>query len=70
MNFVVATAIKMKMTPEKLLMQPSMALAMGLSASHGSISMVSKQYCKPIPPFISSLCIWNLIDTVIAGNIT
>jgi imidazolonepropionase len=46
MNFVVATAcIKMKMTPEEAINAATIngAYAMGLSASHGSITIGKRQ---------------------------
>jgi imidazolonepropionase len=78
MNFVVATAcIKMKMTPEEAINAATIngAYAMGLSASHGSITIGKKAsliISKQIPSYYQIPYAFgsNLIDTVIiAGKI-
>lgn len=78
MNFVVATAcIKMKMTPEEAINAATIngAYAMGLSHSHGSISIGKKAsliVTKEIPSYYQLPYAFgsNLIDTVfIAGKI-
>ncbi|MDG2431970.1 imidazolonepropionase [Flavobacterium sp.] len=78
MNFVVATAcIKMKMTPEEAINAATLngAYAMGLSHSHGSITIGKKAsliLTKKIPSFYQLPYAFgsNLIDTVIiAGKI-
>jgi imidazolonepropionase len=79
MNFVVATAcIKMKMTPEEAINAATIngAYAMGLSASHGSITIGKKAsliLTTAIPSYYQLPYAFgsNLIDTVfIAGKIT
>lgn len=73
MNFVVATAcIKMKMTPEEAINAATLngAYAMGISATHGSITIGKKAnliVTKPIPSFYQIPYAFgsNLIDTVI-----
>ena len=78
MNFVVATAcIKMKMTPEEAINAATIngAYAMGLSATHGSITIGKKAsliITKPISSYYQLPYAFgsNLIDTVIiAGKI-
>jgi imidazolonepropionase len=78
MNFVVATAcIKMKMTPEEAINAATIngAYAMGLSHSHGSITVGKKAsliITKEIPSYYQLPYAFgsNLIDTVIiAGKI-
>jgi hypothetical protein len=62
MNFVVATAcIKMKMTPEEAINAATMEYAMGISNTHGSITVgKSKISLSPSPflPIINCLCFW------------
>ena len=73
MNFVVATAcIKMKMTPEEAINAATLngAYAMGLSETHGSITIGKKAnliITKPIPSYYQLPYAFgtNLIDTVI-----
>lgn len=73
MNFVVATAcIKMKMTPEEAINAATIngAYAMGLSQTHGSITIGKKAnliITKPIPSFYQLPYAFgsNLIDQVI-----
>jgi imidazolonepropionase len=73
MNFVVATAcIKMKMTPEEAINAATInaAYAMGISDTHGSISVGKKAniiITKPIPSYYQLPYAFgsNLIDTVI-----
>ena len=73
MNFVVATAcIKMKMTPEEAINAATIngAFAMGLSQTHGSITIGKKAnliITKPIPSFYQLPYAFgsNLIDQVI-----
>ncbi|MFV8369972.1 imidazolonepropionase [Flavobacterium sp. LB2R40] len=73
MNFVVATAcIKMKMTPEEAINAATIngAYAMGISNTHGSITVGKKAnliITKPIPSFYQLPYAFgsNLIDTVI-----
>lgn len=78
MNFVVATAcIKMKMTPEEAINAATLngAYAMGLSATHGSITVGKKAnliITKPISSFYQLPYAFgsNLIETVLLeGNI-
>jgi imidazolonepropionase len=78
MNFVVATAcIKMKMTPEEAINAATIngAYAMGISETHGSITIGKKAnliLTKPIPSFYQLPYAFgsNLIDTVwIEGEI-
>ena len=77
MNFVVATAcIKMKMTPEEAINAATIngAYAMGISSSHGSISIGKKAnliITKEIPSynFIPYAFGSNLIDKVIINGI-
>jgi imidazolonepropionase len=78
MNFVVATAcIKMKMTPEEAINAATIngAYAMGISRTHGSISISKKAniiLTKPIPSYYQLPYTFgsNLIDTVfIEGEI-
>ena len=78
MNFVVATAcIKMKMTPEEAINAATIngAFAMGISETHGSITMGKKAnviITKPITSFYQLPYAFgsNLIETVIIeGNI-
>lgn len=72
MNFVVATAcIKMKMTPEETLNAATIngAYAMGISETHGSITIGKKAnfiITKPIPSYYQLPYAFgsNLIDTV------
>ena len=76
MNFVVATAcIKMKMTPEEAINAATLngAYAMGLSATHGSITRGKKAniiITKPISSLYQLPYAFgsNLIDTVIIGG--
>nr|WP_315179662.1 imidazolonepropionase [uncultured Flavobacterium sp.] len=73
MNFVVATAcIKMKMTPEEAINAATIngAYAMGISASHGSVTIGKKAnliITKPIPSYYQLPYAFgsNLIDTVL-----
>ena len=73
MNFVVATAcIKMKMTPEEAINAATIngAYAMGISATHGSITIDKKAnliITKPIPSYYQLPYAFgsNLIDTVL-----
>lgn len=73
MNFVVATAcIKMKMTPEEAINAATIngAYAMGISATHGSITIGKKAnliITKPIPSYYQLPYAFgsNLIDTVL-----
>ncbi|MFE3868179.1 imidazolonepropionase [Flavobacterium sp. LS2P90] len=73
MNFVVATAcIKMKMTPEEAINAATLngAYAMGISETHGSITIGKKAnliITKPIPSYYQLPYAFgsNLIDTVI-----
>jgi imidazolonepropionase len=73
MNFVVATAcIKMKMTPEEAINAATIngAYAMGISETHGSITIGKKAnliITKPIPSYYQLPYAFgsNLIDTVI-----
>ena len=73
MNFVVATAcIKMKMTPEEAINAATLngAYAMGISSSHGSITIGKKAnliITKPIPSFYQIPYAFgsNLIENVI-----
>ena len=73
MNFVVATAcIKMKMTPEEALNAATIngAYAMGISETHGSITIGKKAnliITKPIPSYYQIPYAFgsNLIDTVL-----
>ena len=73
MNFVVATAcIKMKMTPEEAINAATLngAYAMGISQTHGSITIGKKAnliITKPIPSYYQLPYAFgsNLIDTVI-----
>ncbi len=73
MNFVVATAcIKMKMTPEEAINAATLngAYAMGLAATHGSITIGKKAnliITKPIPSFYQIPYAFgsNLIENVI-----
>ena len=73
MNFVVATAcIKMKMTPEEAINAATIngAYAMGISETHGSITVGKKAnliITKPIPSYYQLPYAFgsNLIDTVI-----
>jgi imidazolonepropionase len=78
MNFVVATAcIKMKMTPEEAINAATIngAFAMGISKTHGSITLGKKAnviITKPISTFYQLPYAFgsNLIETVIIeGNI-
>ena len=78
MNFVVATAcIKMKMTPEEAINASTIngAYAMGISETHGSITIGKKanlNITKPIPSYYQLPYAFgsNLIDTVfIEGKI-
>ena len=78
MNFVVATAcIKMKMTPEEAINAATIngAYAMGISETHGSITIGKKanlNITKPIPSYYQLPYAFgsNLIDTVfIEGKI-
>jgi len=72
MNFVVATAcIKMKMTPEEAINAATIngAYAMGVSDSHGSITIGKKAnliITKPIPSYYQLPYAFgsNLIDAV------
>lgn len=72
-NFVVATAcIKMKMTPEEAINAATIngAYAMGISATHGSITIGKKAnliITKPIPSYYQLPYAFgsNLIDTVL-----
>ncbi len=76
MNFVVATAcIKMKMTPEEAINAATIngAFAMGISETHGSITIGKKAniiITKPISSFYQLPYAFgsNLIDTVIIGG--
>lgn len=79
MNFVVATAcIKMKMTPEEAINAATIngAYAMGISKTHGSITIGKKAnliITKPIPSFYQLPYAFGsmLIDTVILeGKVT
>jgi imidazolonepropionase len=73
MNFVVATAcIKMKMTPEEAINAATLngAYAMGISETHGSITIGKKAnliITKPIPSYYQLPYAFgsNLIDTVL-----
>ena len=73
MNFVVATAcIKMKMTPEEAINAATIngAYAMGISETHGSITIGKKAnliITKPIPSYYQLPYAFgsNLIDTII-----
>lgn len=73
MNFVVATAcIKMKMTPEEAINAATIngAYAMGISDTHGSITVGKKAniiITKPIPSFYQLPYAFgsNLIDTIL-----
>jgi imidazolonepropionase len=73
MNFVVATAcIKMKMTPEEAINAATIngAFAMGISETHGSITIGKKAnliITKPIPSYYQIPYAFgsNLIDTVL-----
>jgi len=73
MNFVVATAcIKMKMTPEEAINAATIngAYAMGISKTHGSITIGKKAnliITKPIPSYYQLPYAFgsNLIDTII-----
>ena len=73
MNFVVATAcIKMKMTPEEAINAATIngAYAMGISATHGSITIGKRAnliLTKPIPSYYQLPYAFgsNLIDTVL-----
>ncbi|PIF63128.1 imidazolonepropionase [Flavobacterium sp. 11] len=73
MNFVVATAcIKMKMTPEEAINAATIngAYALGISATHGSITIGKKAnliITKPIPSYYQLPYAFgsNLIDTVL-----
>ena len=73
MNFVVATAcIKMKMTPEEAINAATLngAYAMGISSTHGSITVGKKAnliITKPIPSFYQLPYSFgsNLIETVL-----
>ena len=73
MNFVVATAcIKMKMTPEEAINAATIngAYAMGISATHGSITIGKKAnliITKPIPSYYQLPYAFgsNLIETII-----
>ncbi|CAN1500060.1 HutI Imidazolonepropionase and related amidohydrolases [Flavobacteriaceae bacterium] len=77
MNFVVATAcIKMKMTPEEAINAATIngAFAMGISETHGSITIGKKAniiITKPISSFYQLPYAFgsNLIETVIIGGI-
>jgi imidazolonepropionase len=77
MNFVVATAcIKMKMTPEEAINAATIngAFAMGISETHGSITIGKKAniiITKPINSFYQLPYSFgsNLIETVIIGGI-
>jgi imidazolonepropionase len=77
MNFVVATAcIKMKMTPEEAINAATIngASAMGISETHGSITIGKKAniiITKPISSFYQLPYAFgsNLIETVIIGGI-
>jgi imidazolonepropionase len=76
MNFVVATAcIKMKMTPEEAINAATIngAYAMGISKTHGSITIGKKAnliITKPIPSYYQLPYAFgsNLIDTVIING--
>jgi len=76
MNFVVATAcIKMKMTPEEAINASTIngAYAMGISKTHGSITIGKKAniiITKPIPSFYQLPYAFgsNLIDQVIING--
>ncbi len=76
MNFVVATAcIKMKMTPEEAINAATIngAFAMGISETHGSITIGKKAniiVTKPISSFYQLPYAFgsNLIETVIIGG--
>ncbi len=76
MNFVVATAcIKMKMTPEEAINAATIngAFAMGISETHGSITIGKKAniiITKPISSFYQLPYAFgsNLIETVIIGG--
>ena len=76
MNFVVATAcIKMKMTPEEAINAATIngAFAMGISETHGSITIGKKAniiITKPINSFYQLPYAFgsNLIETVIIGG--
>jgi imidazolonepropionase len=78
MNFVVATAcIKMKMTPEEAINAATIngAFAMGISETHGSITIGKKAnviISKPISSFYQLPYAFgsNLIETVIIGGST
>jgi imidazolonepropionase len=76
MNFVVATAcIKMKMTPEEAINAATIngAYAMGLSKTHGSITIGKKAnliITQPIPSYYQLPYAFgsNLIDQVIING--
>jgi imidazolonepropionase len=76
MNFVVATCIKMKMTPEEAYINAATingAYAMGISDTHGSITIGKKNFIiTETNPFLLSIAICfcsNLIDSVFEGKI-
>jgi imidazolonepropionase len=62
MNFVVATCIKMKMTPEEAInADHQWSIRNGISNTHGSITIGKKSkfiITKPIPSYYQLLCFW------------